>query len=213
MAVIPSVLRKSQPWPTLTGRHAAVKMDRLWRTGSGPRANCNNEDHDGIRGRHANQTMLDTLPKAKGSPNGYCRDAERHRSARQAVLLVSSDPDDKAALDGIVRQEQWMLFSVGTLHSALSVLRHRKIAVIIAERDLPQGGWKDLLAATQHASDGPLLVVVSRLADEYLWSEVLNLGGHDVLAKPFCGREVRHVLNHAWCMSQLRYSPRIAKPQ
>jgi hypothetical protein len=44
----------------------------------------------------------------------------------------------------------------------------------------------------------PLLIVASRLADEYLWAEVLNLGGHDVLAKPFQGAEVQWVLESAW---------------
>jgi DNA-binding response OmpR family regulator len=43
-------------------------------------------------------------------------------------------------------------------------------------------------------AEAPLLVVTSRLADAYLWSEVLNLGAYDVLAKPFNAREVTHVL-------------------
>jgi hypothetical protein len=41
----------------------------------------------------------------------------------------------------------------------------------------------------------PQLVVTSRLADAYLWSEVLNLGGFDVLAKPLMEKEVRQVLD------------------
>ena len=43
----------------------------------------------------------------------------------------------------------------------------------------------------------PPLVVTSRLADDYLWSEVLNLGGWDVLAKPFRQQEVLYVLDSA----------------
>jgi hypothetical protein len=44
----------------------------------------------------------------------------------------------------------------------------------------------------------PLLVVTSRLADEYLWVEVLNLDGHDVLAKPFRAAEAQRVLESGW---------------
>jgi len=44
----------------------------------------------------------------------------------------------------------------------------------------------------------PFLVVTSRLADEYLWVEVLNLGEHDVLAKPFRAPEVQWVLESGW---------------
>jgi DNA-binding response OmpR family regulator len=43
----------------------------------------------------------------------------------------------------------------------------------------------------------PDLIVASRLADEYLWAEVLNLGGYDVLAKPFNAEEVRRVVGLA----------------
>jgi DNA-binding response OmpR family regulator len=39
-------------------------------------------------------------------------------------------------------------------------------------------------------TDPPLLIVSSRLADEHLWAEALNLGVFDVLAKPFQSEEV-----------------------
>ena len=46
--------------------------------------------------------------------------------------------------------------------------------------------------------DPPVLIVTSRLADEYLWAEALNLGAYDVLAKPFDASEVIRVLYSAW---------------
>jgi DNA-binding response OmpR family regulator len=70
--------------------------------------------------------------------------------------------------------------------------------VAICESDLPDGSWKDLLAHLADMNRPPLLIVTSRLADEVLWSEVLNLGGYNVLAKPLVETEVRHVLDNAW---------------
>ncbi len=53
-----------------------------------------------------------------------------------------------------------------------------------------------------HELDGlrvrPNLIVTSRLADEGLWAEVLNLGGYDVLAQPFDAEEVYRVVFLAW---------------
>jgi DNA-binding response OmpR family regulator len=46
--------------------------------------------------------------------------------------------------------------------------------------------------------DAPLLIVTSRLADERLWAEALNLGAYDVLAKPFDTAEVVRVVSLAW---------------
>ena len=44
----------------------------------------------------------------------------------------------------------------------------------------------------------PALIVTSRLADEHLWAEALNLGAWDVLAKPFDHREVIRGIRTAW---------------
>jgi DNA-binding response OmpR family regulator len=45
--------------------------------------------------------------------------------------------------------------------------------------------------------DPPLLIVTSRLADERLWAEALNLGAWDVLAKPFDADEVIRIIGIA----------------
>jgi len=41
------------------------------------------------------------------------------------------------------------------------------------------------------------LVVTSRLADDALWAEVLNMGGYDVLAVPLDSEEVMRVIGAA----------------
>jgi len=68
----------------------------------------------------------------------------------------------------------------------------------VTERDLTLGNWKDVLAAIQQLPRTPLLIVTARLADELLWAEVLNLGGHDVLSQPFQVSELLWVLGNAW---------------
>ena len=40
--------------------------------------------------------------------------------------------------------------------------------------------------------------MTSRLADEHLWAEALNLGAYDLLAKPFDRMEAMRVLDAAW---------------
>jgi DNA-binding response OmpR family regulator len=52
----------------------------------------------------------------------------------------------------------------------------------------------------------PKLIVTSRLADERLWSEVLNLGGFDVLAQPFNPREALRCIGEACHHWQEEYS-------
>jgi len=54
-----------------------------------------------------------------------------------------------------------------------------------------------VLAEVADISTRPLVVVTSRLADDQLWSEVLNLGAYDVLSKPFVALEVTRTINAA----------------
>ena len=130
------------------------------------------------------------------------QDASRGNSSDPAgmksALLVSPVSEDHQPLSQIFLDKGWTLHLTHTLGSALPVLRERPIPVVIAERALPCGDWKDLFAALQLLPHHPILVVTSRLADEDLWVEVLNLGGHDVIAKPFQAAEVQWVLEGAW---------------
>jgi DNA-binding response OmpR family regulator len=77
-------------------------------------------------------------------------------------------------------------------------LKRWSTPVVLCDRDLPDGSWKDLLGATKTLSRPPRVVVTSRLAEERLWAEALNLGCHDVLHQPFQASELFRVLNLAW---------------
>jgi DNA-binding response OmpR family regulator len=66
---------------------------------------------------------------------------------------------------------------------------------------LMSGTWLDILENIKHLPNTPSLIVTSRLADERLWAEVLNLGAWDVLAKPFDRSEVICSMRSAWLHS------------
>jgi DNA-binding response OmpR family regulator len=69
--------------------------------------------------------------------------------------------------------------------------------LVIAEADFGSGTWKEVLHTIHSLRNPPLLMVSSRLADHHLWSEVLHLGGHDVLVKPFDRDEVMRIVRLA----------------
>lgn len=79
----------------------------------------------------------------------------------------------------------------------MHLLENDPFCVVIAEAELGRGTWRELLDRLQGRT-APRLIVASRFADECLWSEVLNRGGYDVLAKPFDPKEVSWVVRNAW---------------
>ena len=117
---------------------------------------------------------------------------------RDVVLSVSPIESDQRALQAILAEWPAPHMMASTIEDALPRLLHTSTALMLCDRDLPDGNWKLLFQQTQALPSPPRCIVFSRLADEYLWAEVLNLGGQDVLQTPFVAREVRHVVDCAW---------------
>ena len=114
------------------------------------------------------------------------------------VLLISPFEEDHQNLAGILKQSNWQQHGVRMQREAFDFLRENVTPVVICESELPDGTWQDVLAQFGRMQCPPLLVVTSRMADDRLWSEVLNLGGYNVLAKPLNVKEVFHVADMAW---------------
>jgi len=93
---------------------------------------------------------------------------------------------------------QWKLQFCSSLQASLPALDRGNIPIVLCDRDHDPAAWKRMLERLAFLPDPPCMIVTSRLADERLWCEALNLGAHDVLAKPFDAAEVTRVLSHAW---------------
>jgi DNA-binding response OmpR family regulator len=91
----------------------------------------------------------------------------------------------------------WKFQSGNNLESALRVSDGNALAVILCDHDRMPEGWKELLEWFAGVPRPPLLIVTSRLADERLWAEALNLGAYDVLCTPFDRNELTRAVTLA----------------
>ncbi len=125
--------------------------------------------------------------------------APRAVEKRPAIGILSVSPvrEDHRALRRLLSGKACRIATAHTCRTALRRLRRNGISIVVCERDLPDGAWRDVLNYISASSGAPLLIVTSKAADERLWAEVINLGGFDVIAKPFDAREAGHVLETA----------------
>jgi CheY-like chemotaxis protein len=123
-------------------------------------------------------------------------------SPRIRALSISKYVEDHSTLRRLLSGLPWVLTTATNCRQAVRQMSQEQISVIFCESLLEDGTWKSVLGHIRGEAHPPLLVVTSRVADEHLWAEVLNLGGYDVLAKPFIAEEVRHVCTTAslWLM-------------
>jgi DNA-binding response OmpR family regulator len=115
-----------------------------------------------------------------------------------SVLAVSSAEEDRVLLEHVFSHSNWKFDHVRTCGEARNLLSGAEVGVIICGTELPDGSWRDLLREAGRYQVPPRLIVVSSLADDRLWGEVLDLGGYDVLGKPFDASEVIRVVSLAW---------------
>ena len=115
---------------------------------------------------------------------------------RTTMLVVSSDPNDPPMLTRTL--VGWNVLRVFGCAEAIEALKEwSDIAVVVCERDLPDGSWTDVLAAVQRMEHGSSFIVMSEDADELLWADVLRRGGFDVVAKPLESGDIRRIMPQA----------------
>ena len=115
-----------------------------------------------------------------------------------SILVICPLDSRRSQLRNILTPPQWEIREAATYGEAVGILDKRRIAVTICDTEIADGNWQVLLANLQSRSHPPNLIVSSRLADERLWAEVLNLGAYDVLVQPFDRGEVLRVARMAW---------------
>jgi DNA-binding response OmpR family regulator len=111
-----------------------------------------------------------------------------------SALLVGEYESDRLLLQGIFHDAGWRLMEAPDRRRALDCLERQPVQVVISEKDGPQWHWKRVLNDLRRLAHPPQLIVTSRTADDYLWAEVLNIGGYDVLPQPFNRDEVERVV-------------------
>jgi DNA-binding response OmpR family regulator len=141
----------------------------------------------------------------KRSDNGHNRWSSSGDEKQLSLLVISPFPDDAAQVCKMLGESIWSVLSAWSLQQALALLNDNPVALVICERDLPDGCWRDLLYVPSQPGQVPVLIVTSRVADERLWAEVLNEGEFDVIPKPLCGRDVTWVLASASRQHQQQY--------
>ncbi len=71
------------------------------------------------------------------------------------------------------------------------------INLVLTDLCLPDGSWFDILNLVTELHPGAAVVACARVADDKLWTHVLEAGGFDVLVEPYEDQEVSRILGAA----------------
>jgi DNA-binding response OmpR family regulator len=121
----------------------------------------------------------------------------RAADVRPDIMLCTQDSQDRSMFETLAVQANWRIHHARDMGCAVSLLGKRIFRAVICDADQSGDLWRDILSVTADGTTQPRVIVMSRLADERLWAEVLNLGAYDLLVKPLDSAEARRVLTLA----------------
>lgn len=113
------------------------------------------------------------------------------------VVAVGIPAEDLRPLESILALPDWDLISVTDVDNAVHVLRVNRARIVLLDRDGAGAAWRTVLERLAESSRGASILLVSRVSDDYLWNEVIQAGGYDVVTKPFRKQELRTAIHFA----------------
>ena len=133
---------------------------------------------------------------------------DRRISPAIPVPLGSNRDDDRLALQTLLQGTQWMPIQAANWTDLFRLARQVGAPVVLYDRDLPGLEWQKAIARLVRASSTPCLILLSDVSDPYLWDELVQHGGFDVLARPFQREEVLAMLDFAYTHWKTRWPSR-----
>jgi response regulator RpfG family c-di-GMP phosphodiesterase len=114
------------------------------------------------------------------------------------VIGLAFTDEDRRLLAGMCSRRQWNVLFADTYEQARAALDHLKAPVILCDRDLPGSQWRDVVQVLASSPHRACVILISRVVDNYLWNEVVQRGGYDVLLKPLREEDVVRTVRLAW---------------
>jgi AmiR/NasT family two-component response regulator len=122
----------------------------------------------------------------------------KHSSAATPVIALAVSDHDREILTAISGREPWEIHLAESRVQAWDAMNRFNSPVILYDRDWPGAEWRSTVQTFARSAQRPCVLLTSRVADEYLWQELIRCGGHDLLAKPLRSEDVTRALKLAY---------------
>ena len=101
------------------------------------------------------------------------------------VLLASERDDDYQTLQALLHNTKWSV-ERATSWSDVSGFCHRVAnQVVLLDRHFQGSDWRRSVSSLPNPAANRSLILLSDVSDPYLWNELVQHGGFDVLTRPF----------------------------
>ena len=118
-------------------------------------------------------------------------------TARISIIALVVSDHDREVLNYIAHREPVDIHFAESHVDAWEAMNRLNSPVILYDRDWPNAEWRTSVQALASSPHRSCVILASRVADDYLWQELIRCGGYDLLAKPFRAEDVARALKLA----------------
>jgi hypothetical protein len=86
-----------------------------------------------------------------------------------SVLIVTSHAEDVGDLRDLLLDTPWELTAVRDLDAAAEALWAAEVPMLLFDRDVAAGCWQDAIRKLTRIHPTACVVLLSNVADQYLW--------------------------------------------
>jgi DNA-binding NtrC family response regulator len=152
--------------------------------------------------------MRSTSTLAQTPKDWFFRRLGKGAEGRATLVAVFGQGEDRLSLEPILSPWEWEVIWTRTCAETVTAVRRTAAPTIVCDEIFEDGEWKELWNELKKDPCPPEFILASRLADERLWAELLNLGGYDLLTKPFRPEQVIRAIHGALSEWQLARTAR-----
>lgn len=123
---------------------------------------------------------------------------------RLRILAVSLSLNDIFLLEYLGNQQGWEMKFAGSPQEAFQLASYGGYDLILCDRNQSGYPWREVMDRLAASSPRSSILLVSPTKDDYLWWDVLNHRGFDVLIRPLREEAVLRVIDRAMrCLSPM----------
>jgi len=120
--------------------------------------------------------------------------------SRVTIVALVVNEQDRNVLANVFGRQPVDVHFAESCEQALVFAQRLSAPVILVDRDWPGTEWRTAVASLAVLPHHACVILVSGVADAYLWQELVRRGGYDILSKPLraedCLRVVKLALSY-----------------
>ncbi len=144
--------------------------------------------------------LADSPTRASARPRParfFTKDTGDQTPRRTLVIALLVSQYDREMLAAIAGQEHLDIHFAESRADAWDAMNRLNSPLILYDRDWPNADWRTTVRTFASSPQRSCVILVSRVADDYLRQELIRRGGYDLLTKPFRADDVTRSLNLA----------------